>query len=80
MTLQRAIAALLISTGLFGGIPDPELSRPIYEPEVYEKLIEPADLVYDEPVVCETGTCKSSRKGLFSRKPLRKMFKKLRCK
>ena len=77
MTLQRAIAALLVSTGIFGGIPMADLDKPIYMPQVLEEPIaRPGELKYDEVVDTE---CKSTsaRCGRRTRKhrPLRKVLK-----
>ena len=76
MTLQKAIAALLISTGVFGGVADSDLDKPIYMPEVLEQPAAPGELVFDDVVETE---CKSNsaRCGRRTRKhrPLRRVFK-----
>ena len=77
MTLQKAIAALLISTGLFGAVPDADLDRPIYMPEVLdEPIARPGELVYDEELdtECESTSARCARRTRKHR-PLRKVLK-----
>lgn len=83
MKLRHVFAAILIIGAIaFVSTPGDAVEHPVYLNNVpTEEIARPGELIYDdEPAVCEAGSCKSSRKGLFSRKPLRKAFKKLRCK
>ena len=90
MTLQRAIAALLISTGVFGGVPNPDLDKPIYMPEVLEQPAALGELVFDDvaETECKSNSTRCDRRTrkhrpfrkVFKHKPVKKLLSKLRGK
>ena len=84
MKLRHVFAgSLFIAAFMYMSAPgnaDPVKST-VYVPAVLEDIPAPGELVIDdEPAVCQAGSCKSSKKGLLRRKPVRKMLSKLRCK